>query len=186
MAPPSAFQSSPTQAEALPNICRRLRDGAPETLDPRTNKRYSETGLHTPKGHQDQGTVLPGFLCAFRACSDSCMPKVDYGRQEQSLKSRRSPNLHGAIARATVMTPIPLGCRCCLLSGAFCTFRPAGHLILLPLLRLLSSYIEGYIEVEETVATRENQSKLSASLLKRVAENFLWFPQVANGFLLPI
>ncbi|PKI48742.1 hypothetical protein CRG98_030864 [Punica granatum] len=42
----------------------RLLDGAPGTLDPRTSKRHSETGLHTPKDHQDHGT---GFRLRFRA-----------------------------------------------------------------------------------------------------------------------
>ncbi|PKI43481.1 hypothetical protein CRG98_036125 [Punica granatum] len=62
MAPPSAFQKPPAKVGALPNICRRLPNGAPGTPDPQTSKGHPKTGLHTPKDHQDHGT---GFRLRF-------------------------------------------------------------------------------------------------------------------------
>ncbi|PKI60437.1 hypothetical protein CRG98_019178 [Punica granatum] len=62
MAPPSAFQKPPAKAGALSNSHRRLLDGAPGTPDPQTSKRHPETGLHTPKDHQDHGI---GFRLRF-------------------------------------------------------------------------------------------------------------------------
>ncbi|PKI50875.1 hypothetical protein CRG98_028738 [Punica granatum] len=37
---------------------KRIPDRAPGMPDPQTDKRHLETGLHTPKGYQDQGTEI--------------------------------------------------------------------------------------------------------------------------------
>ncbi|PKI74450.1 hypothetical protein CRG98_005132 [Punica granatum] len=44
------------------SVIRHFPDEAPGMPDPRTNKRHPEIGLHTPEGHQDQGT---GFRLLF-------------------------------------------------------------------------------------------------------------------------